>query len=56
MNDIKSRPAMSFKHTCALNAISNEFALIHFISGKLCSHENLMPVWVKIIDMKFIPL
>ena len=36
---------MSFKHTCTLNATSNESALIHFVSGKLCSHENLMPVW-----------
>ena len=53
---MKSIPAMTFKRTCTLNATSNESALIHFISGKLCSHENLMPVWVKIIDMKFIPL
>ena len=56
LTDMKSIPAMTFKRTCALNATSNESALIHFISGKLCSHENLMPVWVKIIDMKFIPL
>ena len=49
---------MSFKRTCALNAISNAFALIHFASGKLCSHENLMSVWnfisIKIIDKKSI--
>ena len=45
MTDIKSIPAMSFKRTCALNATSNESTLIHFVSGKLCSHENLMPVW-----------
>ena len=38
-------PAMSFKRSCALNAISNESALTHFASGKLCSHENLMSVW-----------
>ena len=45
MTDMKSIPALSFKRTCALNATSNESALIHFVSGKLCSHENLMPVW-----------
>ena len=36
-----------------------ESALIHFVSGKLCLHENLMPVWnfilVKMADMKCIP-
>ena len=42
MTDMKSIPALSFKHTCALNATSNGSALIHFVSGKLCSHENLM--------------
>ena len=36
--------ALNFKRTCALNATSNESVLIHFVSGKLCSHENLMPV------------
>ena len=50
---------MSFKRTCALNATSIEPALIHFVSGKLCSHENLKPVWkfisVKMTDMKSIP-
>ena len=55
MTDMKSIPALSFKRTCALNATSNESALIHFVSGKLCSHENLMPVWnfisVKMTDM-----
>ena len=40
--DMKSIPAMCFKRT--LNAICNESALIHFVSGKVCSHENLMPV------------
>ena len=59
MTNMKSIPAMSFKLTCALNATSNETALIHFVSGKFCSHENLMPVWnfisVKMTDMKFIP-
>ena len=45
MTDIKSIPALSFKRTCALNATSNQSTLIHFVSGKLCSHENLMPVW-----------
>ena len=33
-------PAMSFKRACALNPISNESALIHFVSGKFCS-----PIW-----------
>ena len=33
-----------FKRTCALNETSNESALIHFVSGKLSSHENLMAV------------
>ena len=46
MNDMKFIPALSFKHTCALNATFNESALTHFISGKLCSHENLMKVEV----------
>ena len=45
MTDMKFIPALSFKRTRALNATSNESALIHFVSGKLCSHENLMPVW-----------
>ena len=51
---------LSFNRTCASNAISNESALIHFFSGKLCSHENLMLVWsfisVKMTNMKSIPL
>ena len=59
MTDMKSIPALSFKRTCALNATSNESELIHFVSGKLCSHENLMPVWnfvsIKMTDMKSIP-
>ena len=59
MTDMKSIPATSFKRTCTLNAISNESALIHFVSGKSCSHENLIPVWnfvlVKMTNMKFIP-
>ena len=59
MTDMKSIQALSFKCTCALNATSNESALIHFVWGKLCSHENLMPVWnfisVKMTDMKSIP-
>ena len=37
-------PAMIFKHTYALKAISNESALIHFASDKFGSHENLMLV------------
>ena len=45
MTDMKSIPALTFKRTCALIATSNESALIHFALGKLCSHENLMPVW-----------
>ena len=44
------------KRTWSLNVLSNESALIHFVSVKFCSHENLMPVWnfisVKMIDMK----
>ena len=59
MTDMKSIPSLSFKSTCALNATSNESALIHFVSGKLCSHENLMPLWnfisVKMTGMKSIP-
>ena len=58
MTDMKSIPALSFKRTCALNVTSNESALIYFVSGKLCSHENLMPVLnfisVKMTDMKSI--
>ena len=42
--DMKSIPALSFKCTCAVMAKSNESALIRFVLGKLCSHENLMPV------------
>ena len=41
-------PAMSFKRTCALNAISNESALTHFTLGKYWSHENLTSLWVNI--------
>ena len=44
MTDMKSIPALTFKCTCTVNATSNECALIHFLHGKLCSHENLMPV------------
>ena len=44
MNDIQSIPAMSFKRTCTLNAISNETGLIHFNLGEFFSHENLMAV------------
>ena len=51
---------MSFKRTCALNAISNEYTLILFASSNFCSHENLMPVWnfisVKMTNMKSIPV
>ena len=59
MTDMKSIPALSFKRTCALKATSNESALIiHFVSGKLCSHESLMPVWnfisVKMTNLKSI--
>ena len=60
VTDMKSIPALSFKRTCALNETSNGYALIHFVPGKLCSHENLMSVWnfisVKMTDMKCIPL
>ena len=59
MTDMKSIPALSLKRTCALIATSNESALIYFVSGKLCSHENPMPVWhfisVKLTGMKTIP-
>ena len=33
MTDMKSISALSFTRTCALNATSNESALIHFVSG-----------------------
>ena len=49
-------PAMSFKRTCALNAISNESALIHFASDKFCSHAVLKVHLVKMNDMKSIPV
>ena len=39
---MKSILALGFKRTLALNATSNESALIHSVSGKSCSHENLM--------------
>ena len=50
----------------ALNATPNESALIHFVLGKLCSHENLNyylhnnhPTWdfisVKMTDIESIP-
>ena len=61
MANMKSVPVLSFKGTCVLNATlnNNESALIHFVLGKLCSHENFMPVLnfisVKITDMKSIP-
>ena len=55
VTDMKFISALSFKRTCALNGTSNESAVIHFVSGKLCSRENLMPVWnfisVKMTDM-----
>ena len=39
--------------------IHNDSA-VHFVSVKLCSHKNLMPVWnfisVKMTDMKSIPI
>ena len=58
MTIMKSIRTFSFKRTCALNATSNKSAPIHFVSGKLCSHENLMLVWnfisVKMTDMKSI--
>ena len=59
MTDMKTISALSFKRKCALNETSNESALIHFVSDKLCSHENLVPVWhfisVKLTDMETIP-
>ena len=59
MTHMKSIPALSFKRTCALKATSNESALIiYFLSGKLCSHKNLMQVWnfilVKMTNLKSI--
>ena len=55
MTVMKSIPAISFKCTCALNAISKS----NFTSGKFCSRENLIPVWnfilVKMTNMKSIP-
>ena len=44
MTDMEPVPALSFKRTWELNASFNESVLIHFVSGNLCSHENLMPV------------
>ena len=59
MINMKSIPALSFNRTCTLNTTSNESALIHFVSGKLFWHENLMMVWnfisVKMTNMKSIP-
>ena len=56
---MKSIPTLSFKRTCALKAISNESVLIHFILGKLRSHESLILVWnfisVKMTYIKAIP-
>ena len=56
VTNMKSIPALSFKRTRILNATSNKSALTHFVLGKLCSHENLMPVWnfisVKMTDIK----
>lgn len=56
MTDMKSIREMNFKSTCKLNEMTNESVLVHFISDKFCSHENLMPVWnfisVKINVMK----
>ena len=39
MTYMKSIPAKNFKRTCALDTISTESALIHFVLGKFCSHE-----------------
>ena len=50
MTNMKPIPALSFKRTCALIATSNESALIRFVSGKLCSHENLE---MKILKIHF---
>ena len=44
ITNMKSIPALGFKSTCALNATSSKPALIHFVSGKLCSPENIMLV------------
>ena len=59
VTDVKSIPALSFKPKCTLNTTSSKSVFIHFVSGKLCSHENLMPVWnfisVNMTDMKSIP-
>ena len=42
MTDMKFIPAMSSKRTCASNSMSYESVHIHFVSGKFCSHENLI--------------
>ena len=59
VTDMKSITAMRLKRTCSLSAISNVSVLIHFVFGKFCSHENLMPIWnlilIKITDIKSIP-
>ena len=59
MTDMKSIPASIFKRKCTLNATSRKSALIYFVLGKLCSHENITPVWyfisVKMTGMKSIP-
>ena len=58
MTDMKSIPASIFKRKCTLNATSRKSALIYFVLGKLCSHENITPVWyfisVKMTGMKSI--
>ena len=55
MSDMKSIAPQSFKYTCILNQTSNQSPLIPFVSGKLCWHENLMPIWnfisVKMSDL-----
>ena len=56
MTNMKSIAALSFKRTCALNTTSKESALIHFVLGKLCSDENLAPVWNFISVKMTIPI
>ena len=57
MTDMKSISAEFQTHMRI--KCNNESALIYFVSGKLCSHENPMPVWdfisVKLTGMKTIP-
>ena len=45
MTNMKSIPALSNMHICALSATSNKSALIHFVPGKLFSFWSKWPIW-----------